>query len=62
MVRELVASMGLTMVLVFGLLFALLASLGLYFNIGMYKVNLLNQLTLAKVNTEIWLGIQKGTD
>ena len=30
--------MGLTMVLVFGLLFALLAALGLYFNIGMYAI------------------------
>ncbi|MCV0373377.1 MAG: M48 family metalloprotease [Nitrosarchaeum sp.] len=38
MVRELVASMGLTMVLVFGLLFALLAALGLYFNLGMYAI------------------------
>ena len=38
MVRELVASMGLTMILVFGLLFALLAGLGLYFNIGIYAI------------------------
>lgn len=38
MVRELVASMGLTMILVFGLLFALLAALGFYFNIGMYAI------------------------
>ena len=30
--------MGLTMVLVFGLLFALLVALGLYFNIGMYAI------------------------
>lgn len=38
MVRELMASIGLTIVLVFGLLFALLVSLGLYFNIGMYAI------------------------
>ncbi|MFB5609111.1 MAG: zinc metalloprotease HtpX [Nitrosarchaeum sp.] len=38
MVRELVASMSLTLILVFGLLFALLAALGLYLNIGMYAI------------------------
>lgn len=38
MVRELVASMGITMVLVFGLLFALLAGIGFYFNIGIYAI------------------------
>jgi len=36
MIGKLVASMSLTMVLVFGLLFALLAGLGFYFNIGIY--------------------------
>lgn len=36
MIAKLVASMSLTMVLVFGLLFALLAGLGFYFNIGIY--------------------------
>jgi heat shock protein HtpX len=36
MIAKLVASMSLTMVLVFGLLFALLAALGFYFNIGVY--------------------------
>ena len=38
MIGKLVASMSLTMVLVFGLLFALLAGLGLYFNIGIYAM------------------------
>ena len=36
MIGRLVASMSLTMVLVFGLLFALLAGLAFYFNIGIY--------------------------
>lgn len=36
MIGKLVASMSLTMVLAFGLLFALLAGLGFYFNIGIY--------------------------
>lgn len=38
MIGKLVASMSLTMVLVFGLLFALLAGLGFYFNIGIYAM------------------------
>ena len=36
MIAKLVASMSFTMILVFGLLFALLAALGFYFNIGIY--------------------------
>ena len=36
MIAKLVASMSLTILLVFGLLFALLAGLGFYFNIGIY--------------------------
>jgi heat shock protein HtpX len=36
MIGKLVASMSLTMILVFGLLFALLAGLAFYFNIGIY--------------------------
>ena len=38
MIGKLVASMSLTMIMVFGLLFALLAGLGLYFNIGIYAM------------------------
>jgi len=38
MTRALVASMSLTMVMVFGMLFALLAALGFYFNIGVYAM------------------------
>lgn len=38
MIRGLVASMSLTMVMVFGLLFALLAGLGFYFDIGIYAI------------------------
>jgi len=38
MIRGLVASMSLTMVMVFGLLFALLAGLGFYFNLGIYTI------------------------
>ncbi len=38
MIAKLVASMSLTMIMVFGLLFALLAGLGLYFNIGIYAM------------------------
>ncbi|MDH3501512.1 MAG: zinc metalloprotease HtpX [Nitrosopumilus sp.] len=38
MLGKLVASMTLTTILVFGLLFGLLAALGLYFNIGMYGI------------------------
>lgn len=38
MIRGLVASMSLTMVLVFGLLFALLAGLGFYFGLGLYTI------------------------
>lgn len=38
MIGKLVASMSLTMVFVFGLLFALLAGLGFYFNIGIYAM------------------------
>ncbi|MGY5148055.1 MAG: zinc metalloprotease HtpX [Candidatus Nitrosopumilus sp. bin_7KS] len=36
MIKGLVVSMGLTMVLVFGLLFALLAGLSFYFNLGIF--------------------------
>ena len=36
MIKRLVASMGLTIVLVFGLLFALLAGLSFYFNLGIF--------------------------
>jgi heat shock protein HtpX len=36
MIGKLVASMSITMILVFGLLFALLAGLAFYFNIGIY--------------------------
>ena len=38
MIGKLVASMSLTMIMVFGLLFALLAGLGFYFNIGIYAM------------------------
>ena len=38
MIKGLVASMSLTMVLVFGLLFALLAGLGFYFDLGIYAM------------------------
>jgi len=38
MIRGLVASMSLTMVMVFGLLFALLAGLGFYFDLGIYTI------------------------
>jgi len=38
MIGKLVASMSLTMIMVFGLLFALLAGLALYFNIGIYAM------------------------
>jgi len=38
MTAKLVASMSLTMILVFGLLFALLAALGSYFDIGIYGI------------------------
>ena len=38
MIRGLVASMSLTMVMVFGLLFALLAGLGFYFDLGIYAI------------------------
>ena len=38
MIRGLVASMSLTMVMVFGLLFALLAGLGFYFDLGIYPI------------------------
>jgi heat shock protein HtpX len=38
MIKGLVASMSLTMVLVFGLLFALLAGLGFYFGLGLYTI------------------------
>jgi heat shock protein HtpX len=38
MIKGLVASMSLTMVLVFGLLFALLAGLGFYFDLGIYTI------------------------
>jgi heat shock protein HtpX len=38
MARQLVASMSLTIILVFGLLFAFLAALGFYFNIGLYAM------------------------
>ena len=37
MIRRLVISMSLTMILVFGLLFALLAGLSLYFNLGIFS-------------------------
>ena len=36
MIKRLVASMSLTIVLVFGLLFALLAGLSFYFNLGIF--------------------------
>lgn len=38
MPKELVASMSFTLIVVFGLLFALLAGLGMYFNIGIYAM------------------------
>ncbi|MFB5631505.1 MAG: zinc metalloprotease HtpX [Nitrosopumilaceae archaeon] len=38
MIKGLVASMSLTMILVFGLLFALLAGLGFYFDLGIYTI------------------------
>ena len=38
MIKGLVASMSLTMIMVFGLLFALLAGLGFYFDLGIYTI------------------------
>ncbi len=38
MIKGLVASMSLTMVMVFGLLFALLAGLGFYFDLGIFTI------------------------
>lgn len=38
MPKELVASMSFTLIVVFGLLFALLVGLGMYFNIGIYAM------------------------
>jgi heat shock protein HtpX len=38
MIKGLVASMSLTMILVFGILFALLAGLGFYFGLGLYSI------------------------